>query len=60
MKYNEKLLKFINTCFQGINVNLAQRFCANYSGDEWNAFLTLNQANKAPFSLLCIYLIILL
>ncbi|MER1720111.1 aminodeoxychorismate synthase component I [Proteus terrae] len=30
--------------------NLAQRFCAHYTGSEWNAFLTLNQANKAPFS----------
>ncbi|WP_190323310.1 chorismate-binding protein, partial [Enterobacter hormaechei] len=34
-------------CYQ---VNLAQRFCANYTGSEWSAFLTLNKANKAPFS----------
>ncbi len=34
-------------CYQ---VNLAQRFHATYSGDEWQAFLQLNQANRAPFS----------
>ncbi|MBY7412138.1 aminodeoxychorismate synthase component 1 [Escherichia marmotae] len=34
-------------CYQ---VNLAQRFQATYSGDEWLAFVKLNQANRAPFS----------
>ncbi|WP_105634157.1 aminodeoxychorismate synthase component 1 [Cronobacter dublinensis] len=34
-------------CYQ---VNLAQRFSAAYEGDEWQAFLTLNAANRAPFS----------
>ncbi|TGC17938.1 aminodeoxychorismate synthase component I [Escherichia sp. E2562] len=34
-------------CYQ---VNLAQRFHATYSGDEWQAFVQLNQANRAPFS----------
>lgn len=34
-------------CYQ---INLAQRFCADYQGDEWRAFLALNQANRAPFS----------
>lgn len=34
-------------CYQ---VNLAQRFQASYSGDEWLAFCQLNQANRAPFS----------
>lgn len=34
-------------CYQ---VNLAQRFQARYEGDEWQAFLALNQANRAPFS----------
>ncbi|NIF47011.1 aminodeoxychorismate synthase component 1 [Enterobacter sp. Ap-1006] len=34
-------------CYQ---VNLAQRFHARYEGDEWQAFETLNQANRAPFS----------
>lgn len=34
-------------CYQ---VNLAQRFEARYSGDEWQAFRQLNGANRAPFS----------
>ncbi|MBB3320975.1 aminodeoxychorismate synthase component 1 [Atlantibacter sp. RC6] len=34
-------------CYQ---VNLAQRFQASYQGDEWQAFLQLNAANRAPFS----------
>lgn len=51
-EYNEKIAKIHQYLLSGdcYQVNLAQRFCANYSGDEWNAFLTLNQANKAPFS----------
>ncbi|MCC8367370.1 aminodeoxychorismate synthase component 1 [Xenorhabdus sp. PB61.4] len=34
-------------CYQ---VNLAQRFHANYQGDEWQAFRQLNESNRAPFS----------
>ncbi|CAM3934118.1 aminodeoxychorismate synthase component 1 [Rahnella bruchi] len=34
-------------CYQ---INLAQRFSTHYSGDEWQAFLRLNEANRAPFS----------
>lgn len=34
-------------CYQ---VNLAQRFQAGYQGDEWQAFVRLNRANRAPFS----------
>ncbi|PKH26900.1 aminodeoxychorismate synthase component I [Enterobacterales bacterium CwR94] len=34
-------------CYQ---VNLAQRFCAPYEGDEWLAYLRLSQQNRAPFS----------
>lgn len=34
-------------CYQ---VNLAQRFSAGYTGDEWQAFVQLNAANRAPFS----------
>ncbi|HID4046496.1 TPA: aminodeoxychorismate synthase component 1 [Pluralibacter gergoviae] len=34
-------------CYQ---VNLAQRFQAQYRGDEWQAFTQLNRANRAPFS----------
>lgn len=34
-------------CYQ---INLAQRFTASYSGDEWQAYLTLRSKNAAPFS----------
>lgn len=34
-------------CYQ---INLAQRFQANYKGNEWDAFLQLNENNRAPFS----------
>ncbi len=34
-------------CYQ---INLAQRFKAEYEGDEWQAFLRLNNTNRAPFS----------
>ena len=34
-------------CYQ---VNLAQRFSASYKGDEYQAYLRLRNANKAPFS----------
>lgn len=34
-------------CYQ---INLAQRFSANYQGDEYQAYLKLRQANQAPFS----------
>lgn len=34
-------------CYQ---VNLAQRFCAPYQGDEWQAFQRLQASNRAPFS----------
>ncbi|EFE10590.1 aminodeoxychorismate synthase component 1 [Citrobacter youngae] len=34
-------------CYQ---VNLGQRFQAHYQGDEWQAFVRLNHANRAPFS----------
>lgn len=34
-------------CYQ---VNLAQRFQASYTGDEWQAFTRLNHTNRAPFS----------
>ncbi|WP_438863136.1 aminodeoxychorismate synthase component I [Neptunicella sp.] len=34
-------------CYQ---VNLAQRFSADYSGDEWQAYLKLRASNQAPFS----------
>ncbi|AJJ02665.1 aminodeoxychorismate synthase, component I [Yersinia pseudotuberculosis IP 32953] len=34
-------------CYQ---INLAQRFSAEYQGDEWQAFLSLSRSNQAPFS----------
>ncbi|GAA0782442.1 MULTISPECIES: aminodeoxychorismate synthase component I [Pseudomonadati] len=34
-------------CYQ---INLTQRFEADYQGDEWQAYKQLTQANKAPFS----------
>ena len=34
-------------CYQ---INLAQRFSASYRGDEFAAYLTLREANQAPFS----------
>jgi len=34
-------------CYQ---VNLAQRFQAQYEGSEWQAFLRLSASNRAPFS----------
>ncbi|MFT5677269.1 MAG: para-aminobenzoate synthetase component 1, partial [Paraglaciecola sp.] len=34
-------------CYQ---VNLAQRFCADYQGDEWQAYQILRSANNTPFS----------
>ncbi|MBE0362295.1 para-aminobenzoate synthetase component I [Pseudoalteromonas ulvae UL12] len=34
-------------CYQ---INLAQRFKATYTGHPWQAYLTLREANQAPFS----------
>ena len=34
-------------CYQ---INLAQRWQADYQGSEWQAFLKLDQQNQAPFS----------
>lgn len=34
-------------CYQ---INLAQRFSARYTGNEWQAYLQLRHANAAPFS----------
>ncbi|MDM7860986.1 aminodeoxychorismate synthase component I [Alteromonas sp. ASW11-36] len=34
-------------CYQ---VNFAQHFAAHYTGDEWQAYKQLRDANKAPFS----------
>ncbi|MGQ8363850.1 aminodeoxychorismate synthase component I [Glaciecola sp. 1036] len=37
-------------CYQ---VNLAQRFSAEYAGSEWQAYQQLSEANQAPFSAFC-------
>lgn len=34
-------------CYQ---INLAQRFCADFSGSPWLAYQTLRASNQAPFS----------
>ncbi|OAT37241.1 aminodeoxychorismate synthase component 1 [Proteus myxofaciens] len=51
-EYNEKIARIHQYLLSGdcYQVNLAQRFCANYTGSEWQAFLKLSQENKAPFS----------
>ncbi|MEP0356411.1 MAG: aminodeoxychorismate synthase component I [Paraglaciecola sp.] len=51
-EYEQKIAKiksYLNAgdCYQ---TNLAQRFTATYTGDEWQAYLTLRNENKAPFS----------
>ncbi|MCG8709932.1 aminodeoxychorismate synthase component 1 [Brenneria sp. 4F2] len=51
-QYGEKFRKIQHylrsgDCYQ---VNLAQRFAADYQGDEWQAFLRLSADNRAPFS----------
>lgn len=45
----DRIKKYIldGDCYQ---VNLAQRFSAEYDGDSWNAYLKLRQLNPAPFS----------
>ncbi len=51
-QYNEKISCIHDYLLEGdcYQVNLAQRFCADYRGDEWQAFLKLNKSNCAPFS----------
>lgn len=44
-KVQEYLLS--GDCYQ---INLAQRFSAEYEGDEFDAYLKLRKANNAPFS----------
>ena len=50
--YHEKFARvhdylIAGDCYQ---INLAQRFSASYQGDEFDAYLTLREANQAPFS----------
>ena len=51
-EYEQKVAKIkaylrAGDCYQ---VNLAQRFCADYRGDEWQAYQILRNANNTPFS----------
>ena len=51
-QYTQKLSRILSylkagDCYQ---INLAQRFSANYIGDEWQAYQDLRVANHAPFS----------
>lgn len=45
----EKVKQYITNgdCYQ---INLAQRFSAQYTGSQWQAYLHLRKANSAPFS----------
>lgn len=51
-KYGEKFRRVQQWLHSGdcYQINLAQRFQASYSGDEWQAFKRLNEQNRAPFS----------
>lgn len=51
-QYNEKFQHIQQYLLSGdcYQINLAQRFNAQYAGDEFGAYLTLRNANKAPFS----------
>lgn len=50
--YIEKVAKIKDYLYAGdcYQVNLAQRFSANYQGDEWQAYQMLRGANHASFS----------
>ncbi|WP_338882562.1 MULTISPECIES: aminodeoxychorismate synthase component 1 [Xenorhabdus] len=51
-QYHEKIAHIHRYLREGdcYQVNLSQRFYANYKGDEWQAFIQLNESNQAPFS----------
>ena len=51
-QYREKFTKVQDYLLSGdcYQINLAQRFSAQYSGSEYQAYCALRQANKAPFS----------
>jgi len=52
VQYTEKFSKVQAYLQSGdsYQINLAQRFKADYTGNEMAAYLTLREANKAPFS----------
>ncbi len=51
-KYTEAFDRIKNYIFNGdcYQVNLAQRFSAEFEGDSWSAYLQLRQVNPAPFA----------
>ena len=51
-EYHQKFNQIQNYLHSGdcYQVNLTQRFQAQYQGDEWQAYLRLRNSNKAPFS----------
>lgn len=51
-KYQENFNKVQNYLLSGdcYQINLAQRFSANYSGSEYHAYCALRHENRAPFS----------
>lgn len=51
-QYQEKFNKVQNYLLSGdcYQINLAQRFSANYIGNEYQAYCALRYENKAPFS----------
>jgi len=50
--YQDKFTQVQNYLLSGdcYQINLAQRFVADYLGDEFQAYLALRKENKAPFS----------
>jgi para-aminobenzoate synthetase component I len=51
-KYTEAFDRIKNYILEGdcYQVNLAQRFSAEFEGDSWSAYLQLRQVNPAPFA----------
>ena len=51
-QYQEKFNKVQDYLLSGdcYQINLAQRFSANYTGNEYHAYCALRHENKAPFS----------
>lgn len=51
-EYQQKFERVQDELAQGncYQINLAQRFHANYQGDEWQAYRLLREKNAAPFS----------
>ncbi|WP_028768904.1 aminodeoxychorismate synthase component I [Shewanella fidelis] len=50
--YKQKFAKVQDYLLSGdcYQINLTQRFSAEYQGDEWQAYIALRESNGAPFS----------